>query len=181
MILLRCHEPPRPLHKLTVHADSPSGLFFCCVCLVVFHRRVQTLIAGFATWVALLQPANFGLAASLCMWIHQIVTVVASSVLGLGDAYSPLNDAVYFGFLTVWSLALWLASRNRDADAVEERRCEARAAAGAERCLGLVHAMLPPAVIDDLRDRLVQQLPLTVAYSYDEAFMLQSDIVVSEL
>ena len=38
--------------------------------------------------------------------------------------------------------------------------------------------MLPPAVINDLRQRLIQQLPLTVAYSYDEAFMLQSDIVV---
>ena len=136
---------------------------------------------GLATWVALLQPANFGLTASLCIWIHQIVITVASSVVGLGAAYGALNDVIYFGFMIIWCFALWFATRNRDADAVEERRCEARAAGGAARCLGLVHACLPPAVINDLRDRLVQQLPLTVAYSYDEAFMLQSDIVVSEL
>ena len=128
--------------------------------------------------MALLQPASFGLAASLIMWAHHIAVVVAGNLAGLPD-YAPLNDAIFFGCMALWCLALWAATRHRDAEAVEERQCEARAAAGAAHCLSLVHAMLPPAVMEDLRDRLIQQLPLTVAYSYDQAFMLQSDIVVS--
>ena len=139
--------------------------------------NTQVLIMGYSSWIALLQPASFGLAASLVMWAHHIAVVVAGNLAGL-PGYAPLNDAVYFGFLAAWSFALWVATRYRDAEAVLERKCEARAAAGAARCRSLVHACLPPTVMADLRERLVQKLPMSVAYSFDRSFLLQSDIVV---
>ena len=101
----------------------------------------QVLIVGCETWVSLLQRAEHGLAASVVLWAHHMA-VVAVGIAFL-DASKIVSDVVYY-FLTIcWYLSLWLVSRNRDCDAIDDRALENRAAAQAAKCRTLVQARIP--------------------------------------
>ena len=136
----------------------------------------QVLIVGCDTWVSLLQRADHGLVASVVMWAHQIA--VASAGIAILDGAGMALDVVYYVLTILWYLSLWFASRNRDRDAVDDRALETKAAAQAAKCRTLVNALLPPAIIVAIREKLVAGSLPSVAFDFDGAVLLQSDIVV---
>ena len=132
----------------------------------------QVLIVGCDTWASLLQRADHGLVASVVMWAHHIV-VVATAVHVVDSL-----DFIYYILTLCWYASLWFASRNRDRYAIDDGALEFKAAAQAAKCRTLVNALLPPAIIVAIREKLVVGSLPSVAFDFKGVVLLQSDIVV---
>ena len=123
-------------------------------------------------WVTLLQKADHSFLATALVWVHQLGAVLSA------QAGFPVQ--LMASYLLVWLLyllVLWRASSARDRDRMDDQALVEAAAAHAASSRHLVQSMLPAAVSNAIRARLLAGLSPSVAFAFPSAVLLQSDIV----